>query len=107
MKKEYLIKVSYTTSNSIEDDTEYLVANGGHIDYELIRGSKGQVKLKWGPLYTYSQDRSSPQVAEHVRYKLVTSYSPYARLDSVCAAKRNVDVFHIMQSVDGTTEYTL
>jgi len=36
---------------------------------------------------------------------LVTSSDPSARLDSVCAAKRNVDVFYVMDHTQEQTEF--
>lgn len=51
-KKEYLIKMAYVDSKEISEEANYIPENGGHIDYELVKNSKGDVKLKWGALYT-------------------------------------------------------
>ena len=38
---------------------------------------------------------------------MVTSLDPNARLDSVCAAKRNVDVFDVIDHTQSETEFVL
>ena len=108
----YMVRVDfYNPALATQPKNIYVPANGGHIDYEYVRDTKGTVKLKWSPVLSLlpsvssTNSKTNPAIGSGlsgVRYKLVFSDSQDAIMDSVCAIKSGQsEVFTVYDDVDG------
>jgi hypothetical protein len=103
MDSEYIIKVNYLNGIEYTNKELYVPRDEGHIEFEYMRNKKGNVKVKWGPLQTYSPGTSINTPIDNVRYKLVFSNNSRAVLDSACAIKRSSNVYTIYESSNNDT----
>jgi hypothetical protein len=105
---EYILRVDFLEREVLGfANSLYMPMEDGRIEFEYMRGRKGNVLLRWKPLY--SLDAMSNKEVPGVRYKLLFSENPEAVMDSVCAiklgAQLNSDVFTVYEQVDGSNEY--
>jgi hypothetical protein len=89
---EFLIKVEYVSRAELTEKSNYLPGGAGIISSEYVKGSKGNVKLSWQPVYEYSHGERGDSMS-NTKFKIVLSNNKFAVLDQVCAVKRRINVF--------------
>ena len=85
----------------------FVASNNGRIEYEYLRGRKGEVRLSWDSLYSLGSDLANYKEVSQVRYKLVFSNNSEAIMDSVCGIKAMSSAFTVYEDIDGDNEYVI
>eukprot|EP00347_Sterkiella_histriomuscorum_P007205 403349857 len=101
---EFSIKYKYLENKDIQENIEYVPMDGGLINYEYLKGTKGNVNITWGHVYQI-QVGQAPTIAHDVMYKLVFTKNKRAVMNHICTLKHIENVMLASEQIDVINYY--